>query len=131
MVNKEFYKEFGKVVYAMAMADGAIQDNEKKVMFKMVREKLAPIENISDEYGTDLAYYVLFSFEMEEEVNDTVEDALNSFLFFLNNHKLIMSDEVKSSCLGILRKIAKSYGRITKPEAALLKKVEDRFDELS
>ena len=29
MINKDFYIEFGKVVYAMAMADGKIQEVEK------------------------------------------------------------------------------------------------------
>ncbi|MCB9232888.1 MAG: hypothetical protein H6581_14545 [Bacteroidia bacterium] len=131
MVNKEFYKEFGKVLYAMAMADGEIQPNEKSVMFTMVREELAPLEKQSDEYGTDLAFYVLFSFEMEEEVNDSVENAINSFLFFLSNHQIKISPKVRNACLNILRKIAKSYGRITKPEGALLRRIEDRFEELT
>ena len=29
MVNKEYYIEFGKIVYAMAMADGARQAEEQ------------------------------------------------------------------------------------------------------
>lgn len=125
MVNKQFYIEFGKVAYAMMMADGEIQDSEKDTLRSWVEEELAPIENLRDEFGTDLAHYVTFSYETEDEIHDDVEDALNSFLNFIHTHQIKASPEIRKACHNILSRIARSYGRITKVERSVL----DRFDQ--
>lgn len=123
MVNKEYYIEFGKIVYAMCMADGAIQDQEKTALFQLVKDELAPIENVADEFGTDLAYYTLFSFEMEDETFDTVSEASKSFVNYLSMNNIKPSEPIRKACMNILKKVARSYGRITQEEQALLDRV--------
>ena len=130
MLNKSYYIEFGKVVYAMAMADGEIQEEERASLYKTVREELAPVESITDEFGTDLAFYTLFSFEQEDDVtHDSVEDAFNYFIDFLHTHNFKMPLSARNACINILKKMASSYGRTTKKEVALIEKLELEMDK--
>ncbi len=121
--KKEFYIEFGKIVYAMAMADGAVQEEEKAALYRLVRDELSTVENYSDEYGTDLAYYTLFSFELEGEVFNTVSEASKSFMNYLSMNKTKPDEKLKKACLNILKKVARSYGRVTQEEKAILDQV--------
>lgn len=130
MLSKNFYTEFGKVVYAMAMADGEIQEEERAVLYKTVREELAPLENLTDEFGTDLAFYTLFSFEQEDEIaHDTVEDAFSYFIDYLHLRNFKMTTKARNACINILKRMASSYGRTTKKEEALIDKLELEMDK--
>lgn len=127
MVNKQFYIEFGKVAYAMMMADGEIQDSEITTLRAWVQEELAPLESLRDEFGTDLAHYVTFSYEAEDEIHEDVEDALNSFLHYIHTHQVKASPEIRKACHNILSRIARSYGRVTKVEKSVLERFDKEF----
>ena len=123
MLGKEFYIEYGKVIYALALADGEIHPEEEQEIKKMVKEELAPIENGTDEFGTDLAFYALFSFESEDDVtHDTVEDAFNSFLDFLHRRKIKIKPANREVLVRILYNIADSFDGIDQREQKLLDK---------
>ena len=119
-MNKAFYIQYGKVCYAMSMADGEIQDQEKEILRTVVKENLAVLETSEDEYGSNLAYYTLFSFEQEEEQRENLRVAMASFLDWLHTHRIQLSEEVKNALVKVLKKIAQSYGRFTKTEQEVL-----------
>ena len=125
MLNKEFYIEFGKVAYAMMMADGEVQEGEKNAFLDMVRTELAPLESEADEHGTDLAFYSIFSFETESEFKHGVQDAFNDLLQYLHDRNIKLTPEIKKACLKVLNKVARAYGRFTKHEHEIF----DRFQE--
>jgi hypothetical protein len=127
MNTKDFYVQLGKVVYAVAMADGEIQAEEKEVVIKMVKEELASIEDKTDGFGTDLAYYTLFSFEREEERENDPADAVASFFSYIERHHLHINDRTKEASIKLLRRVASSYGRTTTKEKQLLDNFERRL----
>lgn len=129
MLNKEFYIEFGKVAYAMMMADGEVQDLEKQAFLDLVRSELAPLESKSDEHGTDLAYYSIFSFETESEMDMGVSDAFNDFLQYLDDRNIQLTPEVKKACLKVLNKVARAYGRFTKHEHEIFDRFQERLNK--
>lgn len=128
MNSKDYYIEFGKVVYAIAMADGEIQDEEKEVVVRMVKEELASMEDKTDSFGTDLAYYTLFSFEREEEQGSDPETAMESFFSYLDRHHLHPGERTRRACIKLLKRVAGSYGRTTLAEKQLLEKFEHRLN---
>lgn len=128
MLNKQFYIEFGKVAYAMSMADGEIQEEERQILFDLVKEHLAPLEKQEDDFGSSIAFYTLFSFESEDEIQDTMENAFASFLDHLHTHKINLSGTIKDALTAILKKIAQSYGRFTKTEKAIMDKYLEELD---
>jgi hypothetical protein len=55
-----FYKELGRLLYAIAAADGTVQDKELATLKRIVKEELAPLEASTDHFGTDQAYITEF-----------------------------------------------------------------------
>jgi uncharacterized tellurite resistance protein B-like protein len=125
MVSKQFYIEFGKVLYAMAVADGYVSEKEKNAVMKLIKEKLAPIEDVPDQFGTDLAYYAEFAFETEEDFFDSKEAALESFNSYLKVSNTRLPKSVKAACLDILKTLAKSSGhKISAEEEQIIRNFE-------
>jgi len=60
---KQYYKELGKLVYAVAAADGAIQPEEKEKLHQFVLKEIAYHEHTVDSSGMNQALYVDFEFE--------------------------------------------------------------------
>jgi uncharacterized tellurite resistance protein B-like protein len=48
MVYKRFYAEVGKLLYAIASADGRVDEKEYRLLRDIVRQKLVPMENNTD-----------------------------------------------------------------------------------
>lgn len=125
MVSRQFYVEFGKVLYALAIADGVISEKEKNAVIDLVKKKLAPLEDVPDKFGTDLAYYAEFAFETEEDSFDSKEDALASFNMYLKVSHVKLPKQVKDACLDILNTLAKTSGnRISAEEQNIIKSFE-------
>lgn len=122
MVPKHFYIEFGKVLYALAIADGYVSEKEKNAVIQLVKEKLAPVEDLPDKFGTDVAFYAEFAFETEEDFFDSKEAALESFNTYLKVSNIRLPKTVKNACLDILNTLAKSSGhKISQKEADIIK----------
>lgn len=127
MIPKQFYVEFGKVLYALAVADGHVSEKEKNAVIKLIKEKLAPIEDVPDRFGTDLAYYAEFAFETEEDLFDTKEAALESFITYLKVSNIRLPKTVKEACLDILKTLARTSGRrISVEEEKIIKTFDDK-----
>jgi hypothetical protein len=127
MIPKHFYIEFGKVLYALAVADGYISEKEKNAVIQLVKDKLAPLEDVPDQFGTDLAFYTEFAFETEEDFFDSKEAALESFNTYLKVTKTKIPLPFKKACLDILQTLAKSTGhKVSIEEAGIIKNFEDK-----
>jgi hypothetical protein len=127
MIPKHFYIEFCKVLYALAVADGYISEKEKNAVIQLVKDKLAPLEDVPDQFGTDLAFYTEFAFETEEDFFDSKEAALESFNTYLKVTKTKIPLPFKKACLDILQTLAKSTGhKVSIEEAGIIKNFEDK-----
>lgn len=120
MISKDFYIAFGNLLYALAMSDGAVQNEEKESILKLVKEKLVPLEDITDAMGTDLAYYTEFAFETADDQIKSVEDTLNAFVNYMKEHYHIFSKEQLKVLNSILKEVAKAHGRVTKKEQQII-----------
>lgn len=120
MITKEFYIAFGNLLYALAMSDGAVQQQEKESILKLVKEKLVPSENIKVAMGTDLAYYTAFAFETADEFVQSVEDTLTQFIDYVKEHEEKITREQLKVLISIIKEVAKSYGRVTKKEQEIM-----------
>ena len=52
MDYRVFYSELGKLLYAVADADGVVSKEEKKSLYDLVKTRLAHKEVHTDEFGT-------------------------------------------------------------------------------
>jgi len=127
MIPKHFYIEFGKVLYALAIADGYVSEKEKNAVIQLVKDKLAPLEDMPDQFGTDLAFYTEFAFETEEDFFDSKEAALESFNSYLRVTKMRLPGPFKKACMEILHTLAHSTGhKVSKDENNIIKSFDSK-----
>jgi tellurite resistance protein len=120
MDHKRFYKELGKLLYAVAAADGKIHPNEVAKIRQVVREEVVPVESSHDQFGTDNAYYAEFEFEMLSDRDFPAADAYHSFTQYLKEYQGKIDAEMKKLCLDAAVKVAEATHGINKSESAYL-----------
>ena len=130
MLPKEFYIEYGRVLYAVAMADGAVQARERETLIKLVERELVPLEEATDEFGSQLAYYVEFAFEAQDEWKKDSKGTMDGFFDALTKHEILVPEPVRKVCIHILEKVAGAYGGTVEEEADLIERFKRRINAL-
>jgi hypothetical protein len=120
MGNSLFYKELGKLLYAIAAADNNISDAERKTLGKEISERLLHKEIATDKYGTNKAWETQFAFETADDAGTSSDDAFHEFLSYTKAYKNELSDDEVDICLKLADHIADSYHHINKKENKLL-----------
>ena len=82
-----FYRNLGKLFFAIAATDKTVKDIEFDTLKNLVKTQWIPLDNIEDSYGTDTAFQIEIVFDWlnnDEELN--AEACFNDFLTFKKNH---------------------------------------------
>ena len=130
MDYKQFYIELGRLLYAIAKSDGTVQDEEMKEFYQIVKKELLPLEDSTDEFGTDRAFYTEFEFEAMLDRGASVNEAYLSFVKFLKANSKDVNDQVKQICLNAVYKIAEAYAGIERSEQFFIDRLKDELDKL-
>lgn len=120
MDHKRFYKELGKLLYAIAAADGKIHPAEIAKFRKVISEEIVPVEASHDQFGTDNAYYAEFEFETLADKDFPAADAYHSFVLYLKEYSEKIDPVLKSLCLSAAEKVAAANQGINKKESQYL-----------
>lgn len=126
MFYKELYPELGKLFYYVAAADGNVQPAEKKSLQKLIHNSWEPLENSVDEYGTDQAALIDFSFDYEESEN-TNNNGLQSFEEFYKENKGKFTPAIVSKISETCKAIASAYRGENKDEKVVLERIQNIF----
>ncbi len=127
---RQFYIELGNLLYAMAKADGMVQEEEIREFYKIVRDELVPLEKSTDEFGTDQAFYSEFEFETLLDRNAGVNESFLSFINFLKANKKDVTPQIKELCLNAARKIAEAFGGVDKSEEIFIERLKHELDKV-
>lgn len=109
MIYKDFYAEVGKLLYALAKADGSIHPDEIKTIHQLVLNNLVPLETSTDEFGTDSAFYVEMEFDFLNEHFYDPEVAFNSFIDYVNDHYSAFDDILKETIFNVAETITTAF----------------------
>lgn len=120
MDHKRFYKELGKLLYAVAPADGKVHPNEVAKFRQLIRDEVVPVESSRDQFGTDNAYYAEFEFEMLSDRDFPAADAYHPFTQYLQEYNGKIDAEMKKLCLHAAVKVAEATHGINKKESTYL-----------
>lgn len=130
MNYRQFYSELGKLLYAVAKADGKVGAKEFDTLKQIVREELVPLENSTDQFGTDNAFYTEMEFEFLEENFSDSSAAFDSFLSFVDTHKSVFTTDLKELIQNITSRIANSELGIHKKEQLYLDALNEKIAEI-
>jgi len=125
MDYRMFYAELGKLLYAVADADGIVSAQEKQHMFELVQTRLMHKENHTDEFGTNDAWYAAFEFEVADEQIMPAADAFLSFTEYIEENKNKLDEDTRQLCLILADRLADSYRHTSKKEKALIQKLRE------
>lgn len=123
MVSRNFYKELGKLLYALAKADGEIQPKEEEKLIQLLRE-----EQLHSEAGEDIPlstekYLTEFEFIIYREKNIAVKDAFLSFINFAKKNQNHIDENMKKTTLILAKKVLKSHKGINRLEQKMLEEL--------
>lgn len=109
MIYKNFYSEVGKLLYALAKADGNITEEEIKAIHKLVLNDLVPLEDSTDEFGTDSAFYVEMEFDYLNENFYDPDVAFDSFVEYVEEHYTAFDDNLKQAVYRVAETLTNSF----------------------
>lgn len=115
-----FYSEVGKLLYAVAKADGHLQKSEYNTLKNVVVKNLVPPETHMDKHGTGAAFYAEIELDFLEENERDPTVAFESFIAFIEKHKTAITNELLNRIKTCAREMAKSYRGITSSESTVL-----------
>jgi len=118
MSKKNIFKAMGSLAYAIAVADGEIQPEEKSTIKKLVLNEF----DLSD---IDNAWITNMFIELEEK-QITLEDAYQYALDTLESNRFAydFDEEMKKKCLRFIEKTADSFDGIDNSERQIIKRLK-------
>lgn len=121
---KQFYKEFGHLLYAVAYADGKIHKSEVEALREFVLKELAPFEPTSDSSGMNQAFYAQFEFEDIADRNEAANEVFISFIMYLKKNASYINEHLKTSIIKAVEKVALAYEQTNKQEQEMIDKLK-------
>lgn len=118
-----FYRELGKLLYAMALADRSISNEEKEEVSKQIAERLLHREMDADQFGSNEAWITQFSFDTTEEAGEDAEEALEEFLSFVKQYRNDLTAQEIDICYKLSEHVASAYRHVNKKESNILQKL--------
>ncbi|MCS7019411.1 MAG: hypothetical protein RMJ87_08930 [Cytophagales bacterium] len=117
---KKLYKNIGVLLYAIAKADGQVQEPEIKTLHQIVIEDLAPLEDSVDSFGTDAAFFAEFEFDVLQDRNISAQKAFEKFIAFAKENDEHLSPQLRALIVRSVEKVADAYCGINKAEHEMI-----------
>ncbi len=112
----------GELAYTVALADGEMQEEEKKKFHSIVEAELR-----CKDYDFDVADIIFQVMEKHKaDIETTYKWAMNEIK--INSHYL--SPELKQTFISVMIKIAKAYPPITSEESAIIERFKKDIEPL-
>ncbi len=125
MIYKNFYSEVGKLLYAIAKADGTIEPKEIKAIHQMVLKDLVPLESSTDEFGTDSAFYVEMEFDYLNEKLYDPDVAFNSFIDYVQDHFSAFDAKMKKAVFNVANTLTDSFHETNIKDHYMIEKLRE------
>jgi tellurite resistance protein len=116
MSRQNIHKAMGSLAYAIAKADGQIQEQEKEVIRKLAQKEFE-LNDSDNEWIENM-------FSQLEENEISLEDAYNYALDVLeaNRYDFDFDQNMKEKCVRFMERIAEEFGGISTDEQLVIKR---------
>jgi hypothetical protein len=123
-----FYQSVGKLLYAIANADGKIMPQEKQRIRQLIDDELVKVESSTDRFGTDNAYHAEFAFDYAEENFVLADKAFHAFEKYVHEHKTKLTPELKQLVYRLAEKTGEAYKGVNEDERKYIDKLKSILD---
>lgn len=118
---QRIYEHAGYLFYAIAAADGAIKEAELSVIKDLINKEWLPLEDSTDEFGTDAAHYILMTFDILMDRSASADEAFAVFKDYLEAHKGAFTEPVRKKIRLTAAAVARAFAGQNKAESKFLK----------
>ena len=120
----DFYENLGRLFYAVAMVDGAVNTKEVIKLKTFIRKFWLDVDMVEDEYGTDAAFRIetVFDWMLDHEKNGM--ECFGKFQEFYEINKNKFTPFIKILILDTAHAMANAFAGKNKAELVLLTKLE-------
>lgn len=128
LVNyQRIYEKLGYLFYALAAADNVVPPREADRLREMVKKIWVPLENSTDEFGTDAAFYIDISFEYLLNESIDAAEAFQEFENYYLEHSAAFSKGLHDKIKTTAKAIAQAFRGKNKKESAMLQRLNHLF----
>ena len=127
---KQFYKELGHLLYAVAYSDGKVRKKEVDALREFVLKELAPFEPSTDSSGMNQAFYAQFEFDDIANKNEEAIIVFSSFMNYLQKNTSNINEHLKSAIIQAVEKVAQAYKKTNKLEQEMIDKLKAEIASL-
>jgi hypothetical protein len=121
----QFYRNLGKLFFAMAAADGNVRSVEIDKLKTLVKEEWLDVDELEDSFSTDAAYQIEIVFDwliLDGETNVTA--CYNDFISYKKNQSHLFTKNLRDLILKTASAIAYAFSGINKAELIMLAKLD-------
>jgi len=127
VLTEEFYQSIGMLFYAIAASDKVVRTEEIRTLKELVQKKWVPIDNVTDEFGTDEAYKIEMIFDWLEENAPEADWAFNEFKEYKKDNEKLFTLKINQLIWETADAIAASFSGKNKSEVIMLSKLKILF----
>lgn len=120
---QRIYEHAGYLFYSIAAADGAVKDAEIGKLKDLVTKEWLPLEDSTDEFGTDSAHYIFITFDNLLDRSIPADEAFSTFKDYFNFHHAAFSYPVRKIIYTTASAIADAFAGKNKAESEYLKEL--------
>lgn len=117
---QRIYEHAGYLFYAIAAADGAVKDAEVAVFKDLVSKEWLPLEDSTDEFGTDSAHYIFMAFDTLLDRVAPPEEAFATFKDYFEEHHAAFSPSIRKKIRVTATAIAGAFAGKNKAESGYI-----------
>jgi regulator of replication initiation timing len=129
-VPESFYEKLAYLFYAIADADGRVNEKELGKLHEEIIGIWKSLDNSVDEFNTNLAFEIEAIFEWLDDNKYSYKDAFKEFKDYATEHKKLFSTEVKEKIMHTSSHIADSFRHINHPEEHILHELKFFLEHL-
>ena len=116
-----FYRNLGKLFYAIAAADRNVRDEEYNTLKDIVKAEWLSVDDIEDSFGTDTAYQIEIVFNwLRNEDDYNAQDCFDNFIVYKKKNEHLFTDMIKQLIMKTATAIASSFSGKNKSELIML-----------
>ena len=92
MILKHYYIELGKLLFAIAKSDAKVQEKEILGFKKLILSELLKLEDSTDQFGTDNAFFSEFEFIFRLHAKRKKWETNSKYFIIILSSKLFVFD---------------------------------------
>ncbi|MFL1012190.1 hypothetical protein [Flavisericum labens] len=122
---KDFYQNLGKLFYAIAAADGKVEEVEFRELKKLAKNQWQQVDCIDESEEEFHETELIFEYLNTKDYN--AEKCFSDFVEFKNENPILFTQDVKKLILKTASAIANSFSSLNKSELIMLAKLDIEF----